>query len=143
MAKLTKEACRAARALLGLTTQQFAAQIGVSPTTVNGIEAGTPVRESTERKIIEALRDLGVEITNGDGTGARLVFVEARAHQRDNGEWAVMVRWRRGDPVEIVSIETARAAAIEAKARGDTSLATALSQAADDASRQETAAGKP
>ena len=72
MAKLTPEACRAARALLGLTTQQFAARVGVSPTTVNGIETGSPVRASTEARIIAALDGLGVEITNGDGTGARL-----------------------------------------------------------------------
>ncbi len=73
-AKLTREACRAARALLGITTQEFAARVGVSPTTINGIEAGNAVRESTERRIVEALDRLGVEITNGDGTGARLRF---------------------------------------------------------------------
>jgi len=72
VAKLTKEACRAARALLGLTTHELAARIGVSPTTLNGVEAGNAIRDSTERKIVEGLDALGVEITNGDGTGARL-----------------------------------------------------------------------
>lgn len=74
MAKLTKEACRAARALLGMTTHELAKAIGVSPTTLNNIETGGEVRESTERKIVEGLDRLGVEITNGNGTGARLRF---------------------------------------------------------------------
>lgn len=75
-AKLTKEACRAARALLGMTTQEFALQVGASPTTINGIEQGSPIRETTERRIVERLDELGVEITNGDGTGARLRKLE-------------------------------------------------------------------
>ena len=76
-AKLTKEACRAARALLGMTTQEFALRVGASPTTINGIEGGSLIRETTERRIIERLLELGVEITNGDGTGARLRRREA------------------------------------------------------------------
>ena len=71
--KLTKEACRAARALLGLTTHELASRIGVSPTTINGVEAGNPVRASTEAKIIEGLSRLGVEVLNGDSPGARLI----------------------------------------------------------------------
>jgi hypothetical protein len=39
---------------------------------LNGIELGKPVRASTEARIIEGLSRLGVEILNGDGTGARL-----------------------------------------------------------------------
>ncbi|WP_397414071.1 helix-turn-helix transcriptional regulator [Phenylobacterium sp.] len=70
--KLTREAMRAARALLGMTMQELAPQLGVSPTTLNGIELGKPVRASTEARIIEGLSRLGVEILNGDGTGARL-----------------------------------------------------------------------
>jgi DNA-binding XRE family transcriptional regulator len=84
-AKLTKEACRAARALLGLTTQAFALKLDVSPTTINGIEAGNPIRESTERRIVERLDELGVEITNGDGTGARLRFASAWADDEASG----------------------------------------------------------
>lgn len=71
-AKLTPEAMRAARALLGLTTQEIAPKLGVSPTTINQVEKGAAVRSSTEVKIVEALDQLGVEITNGNGTGARL-----------------------------------------------------------------------
>ena len=71
-AKLTREAMRAARALLGMTMQELAPQLGVSPTTLNGIDLGKPVRSSTEARIVEGLSRLGVEILNGDGTGARL-----------------------------------------------------------------------
>ncbi|MDP3379557.1 MAG: helix-turn-helix transcriptional regulator [Brevundimonas sp.] len=77
MAKLTREACRAARALLGMTTHELAAAIGVSPTTLNNVEGGGEIRASTEAKIISGLDGLGVEITNGNGTGARLRFPEA------------------------------------------------------------------
>jgi transcriptional regulator with XRE-family HTH domain len=77
-AKLTPEAMRAARALLGETIQQIAPQLGVSPTTVNQVEKGVGVRASTEAKIVQALDALGVEITNGDGTGARLKRVPDR-----------------------------------------------------------------
>ncbi len=73
-AKLTPQAMRAARALLGLTIQQIAPQLGVSPTTLNQVEKGGAVRPTTEAKVIEALDALGVEITNGNGTGARLRF---------------------------------------------------------------------
>ena len=71
-AKLTPPAMRAARALLGLTTQQIAPKLGVSPTTLNLVEKGEAVRASTEAKILAGLDALGVEITNGGGTGARL-----------------------------------------------------------------------
>lgn len=74
VAKLTPQAMRAARALLGLTIQQIAPKLGVSPTTLNQVELGAAVRPSTEAKIIAALDALGVEITNGNGTGARLRY---------------------------------------------------------------------
>src|SRR5690242_16624832 len=71
-AKLTPQAMRAARALLGLTIQEIAPRIGVSPTTLNAVEKGDAVRASTEAKILAGLERLDVEITNGNGTGARL-----------------------------------------------------------------------
>jgi transcriptional regulator with XRE-family HTH domain len=71
-AKLTPQAMRAARALLGLTIQQIAPRLGVSPTTLNQVEKGEAVRASTEGRIVAGLDTLGVEITNGNGTGARL-----------------------------------------------------------------------
>lgn len=72
-AKLTPAAMRAARALLGLTTQQIAPKLGVSPTTLNQLEQGNGVRASTEARIVEALEALGVEILNGDAPGARML----------------------------------------------------------------------
>ena len=71
--RLTPEAMRAARALLGLTTQQIAPRLGISPTTLNQLEQGAGVRASTETKVIEALAALGVEILNGDAPGARMI----------------------------------------------------------------------
>lgn len=73
-AKLTPQAMRAARALLGLTIQQIAPKLGVSPTTINAVEKGDTPRASTEAKIVAGLDALGVEITNGNGTGARLRY---------------------------------------------------------------------
>jgi DNA-binding XRE family transcriptional regulator len=76
-AKLTPEAMRAARALLGRTIQDIAPDLGISPTTIVQVEKGEAVRAATEAKIIEGLDRLGVEITNGGGTGARLRSVPA------------------------------------------------------------------
>lgn len=73
IAPLTGPACRAGRALLQWSTQDLAQAAGVSPTTVNAIEGGKPFRPGSARKIIEAFALNRVEITNGDGTGARLV----------------------------------------------------------------------
>lgn len=72
-APLTGPACRAGRALLQWSTQDLAKAAGVSPTTVNAIEGGKPFRPGSARKIVEAFALHRVQITNGDGTGARLV----------------------------------------------------------------------
>ncbi|WP_414642034.1 helix-turn-helix transcriptional regulator [Brevundimonas sp.] len=72
-APLTGPACRAGRALLQWSTQDLAKAAGVSPTTVNAIEGGKPFRPGSARKIVEAFAANSVEITNGAGTGARLV----------------------------------------------------------------------
>ncbi|HZZ32385.1 MAG TPA: helix-turn-helix transcriptional regulator [Phenylobacterium sp.] len=71
-AKLTREAMRAARALLGKSIQDMASAIGVGPNTLLLVERGERVRASTEAKIISALDRLGVEIVGGDVTGATL-----------------------------------------------------------------------
>jgi transcriptional regulator with XRE-family HTH domain len=73
MAKLTPEACRAARALLGWTVRDLMREAGVSPNTVTALESGAAVRAETEAKIVETFARFSVEITNGDGTGARLI----------------------------------------------------------------------
>ena len=74
MAKLTGEACRAARGILKWSTTELADAADVSPTTINTLENGGNVRQKTEDKIKAAFARHNVEITNGDGTGARRVF---------------------------------------------------------------------
>ena len=72
-AKLTAAACRAARGLLGWTVRDLMREAGVSPNTVTALEGGGAVRPETEAKIVAAFERHRVEITNGDGTGARLL----------------------------------------------------------------------
>lgn len=74
MAKLTPEACRAARALLGWGVRDLAREAGVGFQTVARFETGrADMRQTTAAKILARLELEGVEITNGDGTGARLL----------------------------------------------------------------------
>jgi transcriptional regulator with XRE-family HTH domain len=72
MVKLTPEACRAGRALLGWSQAQLVTAAKVSPNTVAKIEAGGEARAATEAKLVEAFTAQGVEILNGDAPGARL-----------------------------------------------------------------------
>lgn len=74
MAKLTPQACRAARALLGWSAKELVAAAKVSPNTVSRIENGEDVQAPTEAKVVAAFEAAGVEILNGEGTGARLRF---------------------------------------------------------------------
>ncbi|GAM99111.1 hypothetical protein U91I_02751 [alpha proteobacterium U9-1i] len=73
MAKLTPQACKAARALLdwGVRDLAKAAKIGV--VSVVRCEAGATLRTETIEKIVAAFEANDVEITNGKGTGARLL----------------------------------------------------------------------
>lgn len=73
MTKLTPEACRAARAILKWSVRELGSNSDVAFTTINQFENGRPMRSSTAEKIIAAFANHNVEITNGDGTGARLV----------------------------------------------------------------------
>lgn len=75
MAKLTPEACRAARALLRWGVRDLAREAGVGVATVAAFEAdeGRELRAGTLDKMSEAFARHDVEITNGRGTGARLV----------------------------------------------------------------------
>lgn len=73
MAKLTGAACRAARALLRWTMRDLAAHSGVSLPTILKLENDGAVSADTEGRITAALNRHGVEITNGEGTGARLL----------------------------------------------------------------------
>lgn len=72
MAKLTGPACRAGRALLGWSMRDLKDRSGVSLPTILKLEKGGEVGEETAAKISGAFAAERVEITNGDGTGARL-----------------------------------------------------------------------
>lgn len=74
MAKLTGAACRAGRALLKWSMRDLVNASGVSLPTVLKLENDGTVSPETAEKIAAAFAAKGVEITNGDGTGARLLF---------------------------------------------------------------------
>ncbi len=73
MAKLTPEACRAGRALLKWGVRDLAREAGLGMVTVVQFEGGREPRESTVTAITAAFERNGVEITNGTGTGAKLL----------------------------------------------------------------------
>lgn len=71
-APVTPAACRAGRALLRWSIRDLAAHAELSTRTVHGLENGKATRDATADAIRAAFARHGVEITNGDGTGARL-----------------------------------------------------------------------
>ena len=71
--KLTPEACRAARALLDWNVTKLAEATRLGRHTIARFESGRPLREDNADKIVSAFAAQGVEITNGEGTGARLL----------------------------------------------------------------------
>lgn len=72
MTKLTGPACRAARALLRWSMRDLQQASNVSLPTILKLENDGSVSDDTAAKIVAAFAGNGVEITNGDGTGARL-----------------------------------------------------------------------
>ena len=74
MIKLTPQALRAARAILGWSMRDLAKEASISFSTIAKIENGVSPREKTQKSILDAFARYNVEITNGDGTGARLLF---------------------------------------------------------------------
>lgn len=73
MAKLTVEACRAARGLLNWSLDDLASHAGVGRASVARYELGESVRQETIDALQRAFEANGVKITNGNGTGARLL----------------------------------------------------------------------
>ena len=73
MANLTPEANRAARAILQWSVRDLADEAGVAFTTVHRFEKTGIATETTKAKMVGAFERHHVEITNGDGTGARLL----------------------------------------------------------------------
>lgn len=78
MADLTPEANRAARGILQWSVRGLADAAGVAFTTVHRFEKTGIATETTKGKIVAAYAALNVEITNGDGTGARLLRTAAK-----------------------------------------------------------------
>lgn len=65
--------CRMARAALQLGVRDLAEAAGVSPTTVTRLERGNPQYDRTVAAIRAALEAAGVEFTNGDAPGVKLL----------------------------------------------------------------------
>lgn len=72
-AELTPEANRAARAILKWSVRELADKAGIAFTTVHRFETTGIATETTRAKIRSAYAAHNVEITNGRGTGARLL----------------------------------------------------------------------
>lgn len=90
MAELTPAANRAARGILKWAVRDLANRSGISFTTVHRFETTGTATDTTKRKIVSAYANFGVEITNGEGTGARLRVpkVGMRAAPKDGSELA-------------------------------------------------------
>lgn len=73
LAPLTPEANRAARAILRWSVRDLAEMAGIAFTTVHRFETTGVATETTREKIRAAYTAHNVEITNGRGTGARLL----------------------------------------------------------------------
>ncbi|HYG27634.1 MAG TPA: helix-turn-helix transcriptional regulator [Caulobacteraceae bacterium] len=58
---LSPEACRAARAILRWSVADLVHEANVSPNSVQKIESGDPVRQTTVDRIISAFKRNGVE----------------------------------------------------------------------------------
>lgn len=72
MANLTPEANRAARAILRWSVRDLANRAGIAFSTVHRFETTGVATETTKEKIKAAYATHNVEITNDEGTGARL-----------------------------------------------------------------------
>ncbi len=64
---------RMARAAVGWGVRELAEKAGVTANTVSRIELGADAKQSTIEALQRALEAAGVEFTNGDKPGVRLV----------------------------------------------------------------------
>ena len=85
--KISGKQVKAARDLLGITQAELAEAAGVSLQTIFRFEAGKaePYASSLE-KIVGELERRGIEFTNGDGIGVRLVSRKAAEYARAKGQ---------------------------------------------------------
>ncbi|UGX86162.1 hypothetical protein [Phyllobacterium meliloti] len=75
MAELTPEANRAARAILKWSVRELAENAGIAFSTVHRFENTGLASEKIKEKIKAAYALHNIEITNGNGTGARLLLL--------------------------------------------------------------------
>src|SRR6516164_4045743 len=68
--------CRMARAALGLGVRELAASAKVSIDTVARFERGDQLKERTVEALQHALEAAGVEFTNGERPGVRLIYAQ-------------------------------------------------------------------
>jgi transcriptional regulator with XRE-family HTH domain len=73
---------RMARAAVGWGVRELAAKAGVTANTVTRIENGADAKQSTMDALRRALEAAGVEFTNGERPGVRLIKA-APAHSQD------------------------------------------------------------
>jgi DNA-binding transcriptional regulator YiaG len=74
--KITADQLRAARALLDMSQPELSARAKVSVPTVKRCESNkskAKVAAETRQAIVTALQSAGIEFTNGDAPGVRLV----------------------------------------------------------------------
>jgi len=75
---------RMARAAVGWGVRELAKKASVTANTVTRIENGADAKQSTMDRLQDALEAAGVEFTNGDQPGVRLMKVAA-AHSVEPG----------------------------------------------------------
>lgn len=69
---LTGQACKGARGLLSWGVRDLAREASVGVNTISRLESGGQANAATRLAILNAFWRHGVEITNGEYTGARL-----------------------------------------------------------------------
>lgn len=85
--KLRGRQVTAARDLLGITQAELAAAAGLATQTIFNFEAGkTEPQAGNLKKIQVELERRGIEFSNSDGMGVRLVFAKAEQAARERME---------------------------------------------------------
>ena len=69
---MTPNHVKAARALLGLSAEDFAQVLPIGVATLRTFEAGKPIKEASRVAIFEALSEHGVVMQNGGSPGVRI-----------------------------------------------------------------------
>ncbi|MEL6857911.1 MAG: hypothetical protein AAFO74_05960 [Pseudomonadota bacterium] len=73
---MTPNHVKAARALLGLSAEDFAKALPIGVATLRTFEAGKDIKDASKAAIFEALSDHGVIMQNGGSPGVRITEPE-------------------------------------------------------------------